>query len=181
MTETSDTKLIYYDDILSKEVLEHIKNREASPLLDLRPSSDAPQGTIQKIYNQLYNYTQSVSNPHFQVFMREDVPERFHYSHSDRITPIVTIPDNGYTFVTHQDSFKAGGNHGYDNLEQDMAAIFMAKGPKIARAYEAGSILAPFYNVEVYGLLTELLNIDASSNNGTLEGVFPLVSSPKRN
>lgn len=176
MTEINESKLIYYDDIISPDLLTHIRDREAAPLFDLRPKPDAPSDTIDRIYTQLLNYTQSVADPHFQVFMREDVPSRFHYSHSDRITPIVTLPDLGYTFTTHNATFKAGGNHGYDNLEKDMGAIFLARGPKLSRAYPSGSTLAPFYNVEVYGLLTELLNIDAATNNGTLQGVFPLLT-----
>lgn len=183
MAETQESKLIFYDDILSKDVLEHVRSREALPLLDLRPSSDAPKDTVKKIYNQLYNYTQTNLDAHFDIFMKKDVPDRFHYKHSDRITPIVAIPEVGYTFITHEEyekkgGFKKGGNHGYDNLADDMRAIFMAKGPKIDRVYKAGTILAPFFNIEVYGLLTELLNMDASPNNGTLQADFPVIFEP---
>lgn len=183
MAETTDQKLIYYDDILSEDVLKHVRNREALPLLDLRPGPDAPKDTIKKIYDQLYQYTQNSSDPHFQVYKREEVPDRFHYKHSNRITPVVAIPDVGYTFVTHEEvnkkgGFKKGGNHGYDNLADDMRAIFMAKGPKIDRVYKKGTILAPFFNVEVFGLMTELLNMDAPPNNGSLQADFPIVFSP---
>ncbi|CAO0792982.1 unnamed protein product [Mucor circinelloides] len=183
MAETQESKLIFYDDILSQDVLKHVRNREALPLLDLRPSPDAPKDTVKKIYNQLHNYTQTNLDAHFEVYMREDVPDRFHYKHSDRITPVVAIPEVGYTFITHEEfdkkgGFKKGGNHGYDNLADDMRAIFMAKGPKINRVYKSGTILAPFFNTEVYGLLTELLNIDASPNNGTLQADFPVIFSP---
>ncbi|KAI8643750.1 alkaline-phosphatase-like protein [Parasitella parasitica] len=183
MAETQESKLIFYDDILTDDVLQHVRNREALPLLDLRPSPDAPKDTVKEIYNQLYNYTQTHSDAHFEVFLRENVPERFHYSHSERITPIVAIPEVGYTFITHEEfekkgGFKKGGNHGYDNLADDMRAIFMAKGPKINRSYKSGTILAPFFNIEVYGLLTELLNIDAAPNNGTLQADFPVLFQP---
>lgn len=183
MADTTDEKLIYYDDILSEDVLKHVRNREALPLLDLRPSPDAPKDTIKKIYDQLYQYTQNSSDPHFEVYKREDMPDRFHYKHSNRITPVVAIPEVGYTFVTHEEiekkgGFKNGGNHGYDNLADDMRAIFIAKGPKIDRVYKKGTILAPFFNVEVFGLMTELLNMDAPPNNGSLQADFPIVFSP---
>lgn len=183
MAETSDSKLIYYDDILSKDVLKHIGNREALPLLDLRPNEGAPKDTVQKIYDQLYQYTQNSSDPHFEVYMKEDVPDRYHYKHSNRITPIVAVPQVGYTFITHEEvekkgGFKKGGNHGYDNLADDMRAIFMARGPKIDRVYRRGTVLAPFFNIEVYNLMTELLNMDAAPHNGTLQADFPIIYQP---
>lgn len=184
MAETEGSKLIYYDDILSDDVLQHVREREALPLLDLRPSPKAPKDTVQKIYDQLYNYTQThPKDAHFEVYLRKDVPERYHYRKSDRITPVVAIPDVGYSFITHKEAEKTGaikkaGNHGYDNLADDMRAIFMARGPKLESTYKSGTILAPFFNVEVYGLLTELLNMDAAPNNGTLQADFPMIFQP---
>ncbi|KAI8329882.1 alkaline-phosphatase-like protein [Choanephora cucurbitarum] len=182
MAETGPSKLIYYDDILSKDTLQYIQQREALPLLDLRLQKEAPEDTVQRIYQELATYAQNDTNAHYQVYLREDVPERYHYSHSDRITPIVAIPDVGYTFVTHaevkHDHLISGGNHGYDNLADDMRAIFIAKGPKVSRTFKEGTILAPFFNIEVYGFVTELLNIDAAPNNGTLRGEFPVLFSP---
>ncbi|KAI8970385.1 alkaline-phosphatase-like protein [Mycotypha africana] len=181
MAETNDSKLIYYDDILSEDLLKHVGNREALPLLDLRPAPDASSDTIQKIYDQLFNYTQSVFKPHFEVYLKKDMPDRYHYKNSDRITPIVAIPEVGYTFVTHSEiakkggKFRKGGNHGYDNLADEMRGIFLAKGPKLDNKYRAGTILAPFFNIEVYRFLTELLNVDAAPNNGTLDADFPIV------
>lgn len=183
MADVTDKKLIFYDDILSEDVLEHVRDREALPLLDLRPNLGAPKDTVQKIYEQLYNYTQTTKDAHFEVYLRENVPDRYHYKNSDRITPVVAIPDVGYSFVTHaqvdkKGSFKKGGNHGYDNLAADMRAIFLARGPKISRVFKQGTILAPFFNTEVFGLLTELLNMDAPPNNGTLHADFPISFSP---
>ncbi|RCH82355.1 hypothetical protein CU098_007883 [Rhizopus stolonifer] len=178
MAETDSSRLIYYDDILSKDVLQHVMHREAFPLLDLRPDKQAPSDTIQKMYHQLYAYTQTNHSAHYQVFLKQDIPERYHYKHSDRITPVVAIPDVGYTFVTHQDKFVKGGNHGYDNLADEMRAIFLAKGPKVNRAYREGTVLAPFFNTEVYEFITELLNMDAAPNNGTLRADFPILTTP---
>ncbi|KAI8975016.1 alkaline-phosphatase-like protein [Pilobolus umbonatus] len=182
MTAVDESKLIYYDDIISKDLLEHLLPREVEPLLDMRPKKNAPKNIIDRIYEELHNYTQTTEHPHFKVYLRENVPHRYHYNNSDRITPIVTIPEIGYTFVTHEQIEKNGfplkGNHGYDNLEEDMRAIFIARGPKIGRVYRPGTVLAPFFNTEVYGLLTELLNIDASPNNGTLMASFPVLYQP---
>lgn len=75
-------------------------------------------------------------------------------------------------------SSKEGDDIGYDNLADDMKTIFLAKGPKLNKIYKQGSILAPFVNVEVYGFMTELLNIDAAPNNGTIKTKFPVLYQP---
>lgn len=55
------------------------------------------------------------------------------------------------------------GLHGFDNLHPDMRATFIAKGP----AFPSGVWLEPFRNVEVYGLVCQLLGLTPAANNGT--------------
>lgn len=181
MTETHQSRVIYYDDILSKESMSWLREREAGPLLGLRPKENAPQNAVEQIYQELYNYTQHHPNDaHFQVYLREHVPNRFHYNDNNRIPPIVAIPDVGYVMVSHQEwnpindtePFTPRGIHGYDNLEDDMQSVFLAHGPTVDLEYGRQAILAPFFNTEVYSFLCYLLNIDPAPNNGTLEGRF---------
>ena len=185
MAQTDKSRLIFYEDILSKESLSFLREREAWPLLSLRPVDNAPEGIVQQIYNELYNYTQQSElhpdgNAHFQVYLRENVPERFHYSKNERIAPIVTIPDVGYSIISHKDykidsglDYRPRGIHGYDNMAPEMRAIFMARGPKIETMYpRAGTVVAPFFNIEVYGFLARLLTLHEAPNNGTLHGRF---------
>ncbi|KAI9492102.1 alkaline-phosphatase-like protein [Zychaea mexicana] len=184
MAQTDKSRLILYEDILSKESLSFLRVREAWPLLSLRPKDDAPEGSVQQIYEELYNYTQQKQQvedgAHFQVYLRENVPERFHYSENDRIAPIVTIPDVGYAIISHSDydihsgkDYRPRGIHGYDNMAPEMRAIFMAKGPRVEQLYpQPGTVVAPFFNVEVYGFLTQLLHLNEAPNNGTLHGMF---------
>ncbi|KAI7871483.1 alkaline-phosphatase-like protein [Spinellus fusiger] len=185
MTSTGASKRIYYDDILSPTVLSSLREPEASPLLNLRPSTNISSDSLLKsVYHELKNYTQHVANPHFKVYLKEEVPMRYHYRASQRIAPIVAIPDPGYLFSLHEDInrskqhevFRTVGSHGYDNLFPDMRAIFLAQGPKILRRYGRGSVIAPFFNTEVYEFITDLLNIPSAPNNGTLGGEFFRVS-----
>ncbi|KAG0169241.1 hypothetical protein DFQ28_003458 [Apophysomyces sp. BC1034] len=183
MAATHRSRLIFYDDILSKESLSFLRQREAWPLLSLRPKDDAPEHAAQQAYEELHNYVQSVDDPHFQVYLREDIPARFHYNTTKRIAPVVAIPDVGYSFATHDghdDSFdlsqdkdyRPRGMHGYDNMAVDMRAIFMAKGPAIDYYYGRGSVVEPFVNVELYAFVAKLLNLKPAPNNGTLHGQF---------
>lgn len=179
MAQTHKSRLIYYEDILSKESLSYLRQREAWPLLSLRPKDDAPPHAIDQIYSELLHYTQSVDEPHFQVYLRKDIPERFNYRATERIAPIVGIPDVGYSFVSHKDydknsakPYRPMGIHGYDNLAPEMRAIFMARGPRVEKKYPRGSVVAPFFNVEVYAFVAGLLNLEPAPNNGTLNGHF---------
>lgn len=180
MTNTDNSRIIYYDDILSNSSMHWLRGREASPLLNLRFKDDTPQDIITQAYNELLSYTQQTANPPFQVFLKQDVPHRFHYSNNDRITPIVVIPNVGYVLVSHEEwhpsspkqRFAPKGIHGYDNMAAEMRAIFLAHGPRIDRYYGRHTILAPFHNTEVYSFMCQLLNVKPASHNGTLHGQF---------
>ncbi|KAG0744773.1 hypothetical protein G6F62_010205 [Rhizopus arrhizus] len=170
---TSQDKLIYIDDILPSYLLKYVQNTSPSSMLRFQP--ELPKDVIQDIYQKLIHKTK---NHHFSIYLKQDMPSRFHYRHSNRISPIQVIPDVGYIFTTHKMSSKEGDDIGYDNLADDMKTIFLAKGPKLNKIYKQGSILAPFVNVEVYGFMTELLNIDAAPNNGTIKTKFPVLYQP---
>jgi len=86
------------------------------------------------------------------------------------------------------------GNHGYDNKEVSMQAIFVAHGPfstttkahlqtrfnsvhTLPRSLDGwhsisdnAFVMSPFPNVEIYNLVIKLLGISsyAASNNGTV-------------
>ncbi|KAF7722987.1 hypothetical protein EC973_002457 [Apophysomyces ossiformis] len=186
MAATHRSRVIFYDDILSEESLSFLRRREAWPLLGLRPKEDAPEYAALQVYEELYNYTQTAEDPHFQVYLREDLPARFHYNSTDRIAPVLAIPDVGYSFATHTGKYdgfdlssgrdyRPRGMHGYDNMAFEMRAIFMAKGPRIDHYYGRGSVLEPFVNVEIYAFIAKLLNLKPAPNNGTLNGQLRLI------
>ncbi|KAI8879406.1 Phosphodiest-domain-containing protein [Backusella circina FSU 941] len=177
MAGTDKSTLIFFDKIFSPESLSYMREREAWPLLGIRANDDAPEDAIDKIYYELEVYTETHPNPHFQFYKREDIPERYHYKSTERIAPIIMIPDVGYAIIETKDydvasgkDFRPRGIHGYDNLAYEMRAIFMAKGPKVN--YAPGTVVKPFFNTEVYQFLTNLLDLEAAPNNATLNGDF---------
>ncbi|KAI8093108.1 alkaline-phosphatase-like protein [Halteromyces radiatus] len=174
MAATHKSRVIYYDDILSEQSLSYLMEREAWPLLNLRPKYDAPLHAVEQIYNELYNYTQQ-HEAHYRVFLRQDVPNQYHYSNNDRIAPIVVIPDVGYSFQLHKEfnntidgDYRPRGIHGYDNQAIEMRAIFMARGPRVERKFGRGAVVKAFQNTEVYEFVAGLLNLNTSPNNCTL-------------
>jgi predicted AlkP superfamily pyrophosphatase or phosphodiesterase len=164
MVDTKLQDIIFYDDILSEQSMSYMSEREAWPLLGIRAKQDAPDTALETIYQEILNYTKSHTS-HFQVFKRSKVPLRYHYSNNERIAPIVVIPDVGYVILHSEEHLEMPlGIHGYDNTAPEMRAIFVAKGPTIKQQVT----LPPFYNIEVYSLISHLLGLVPSENNATL-------------
>jgi alkaline phosphatase D len=102
------------------------------------------------------------------AWQKEDIPERLHYGTSPRFPGIVVLADSLWSVGTKEDpSGYSGGAHGYDNAFSNMNAIFYAEGPAFKESYSA----APFSNVEVYGIIAEILGLEPASTDGTLENV----------
>jgi len=111
--------------------------------------------------------------PEAEVWLREEVPERFHYSADPRIGDIVILADPGATVVPasplpSRDSF----THGWDNMVAEMGAIFLARGPGIT----PGKRIGAFESVNVYPFVAHLLgltpNPEIDGRLEVLEGVL---------
>ncbi|TLD70325.1 alkaline phosphatase family protein [Phragmitibacter flavus] len=106
---------------------------------------------------------------HFQVYLKEEVPERLHFRDHRRIPPVILIADEGWFFVKRplmseglRNSFLKA-THGFDPDLPSMGAAFVASGS----AFQSGVRLAPFENVEIYGLVCATLGIEPASNDGS--------------
>lgn len=58
---------------------------------------------------------------------------------------------------------KNEGGHGWDNLLQEMQALFIAQGPSFKKALQ----VRPFHNVDLYNLMCVMIGINPAPNNGT--------------
>ena len=113
--------------------------------------------------------------PENGVYLREDVPARFHYSADPRIGDIVIVAAPGRTIETPdrvgtEDYF----THGWDNTLVEMGAIFLASGPRI----RSGQRIAPFESVNVYPLLAEILGLSPNPDvDGQLDVLRPVLGN----
>ncbi|XP_002973640.2 venom phosphodiesterase 2 isoform X1 [Selaginella moellendorffii] len=166
MVGTCDKKLIFLEDLerwiqIPKEWVD-----STSPVLAITPPLDVDaKVVVEKMKQGLASG--SVANGEFlQVYLKEDLPSRLHYSASDRIQPIIGMVEEGYKVEltrprkTHTE---CGGAHGYDNLLVSMRTIFIGHGPQFAR----GKKVPSFVNVEVYNVIATILGLNGTSNNGT--------------
>lgn len=124
---------------------------------DILPADDPePYDTL------LSNLT--CASPHMNVYRKASLPVRHHYSNNDRIDDTLLDMETGWLVTRNWIRICRGGNHGYDNIYKSMEALFLAYGP----AFKWNLTIEPFENIELYNMLTEILNITAAPNNGTV-------------
>ncbi|MDH7971692.1 ectonucleotide pyrophosphatase/phosphodiesterase [Sphingomonas sp. AR_OL41] len=97
---------------------------------------------------------------HLQCWRNSEIPARLHYGSNPRIPPYFCLAETGW-LAAKTTPTKEGdlGNHGYDNMAPEMAALFVAAGPDIKPA----GPLADFDNVDVAPLLRDLLGLPAAT------------------
>ncbi len=132
MATTSTNRLIQLDDLVDMDLVERI---DGWPLYGLRPKSPAD---LQGLYAKLLE--EAEHNENLEVYTKETMPERYHFSNNDRIAPLWVIPKTGWAIVHKKDfdvqEAKATGKvyhpkglHGYDHEHPLMRSIFIARGP----------------------------------------------------
>lgn len=99
--------------------------------------------------------------PHVSCWLKSAIPQRFQFGTHRRIPDIVCLSEIGYSISDNPEKKGPLGQHGYDPEHPDMHGILIVTGPRIKQT-ELGWVK----NLEVYGLLTQLLRITEISNSG---------------
>ena len=157
MAQLSRDRVVFLDDYLDPANL-NILNWY--PVLDIW----CEESEIDSIYNLIYD-----KNEHLSVYKKEGVPDYLHYSNNRRIAPIIGILDNGWSltirdFYEENQSYYTGGTHGYDPINADMHAFFLAHGP----AFEKGVTISAFQNIHLYSLMAEILDVKPVETDGNI-------------
>lgn len=113
-----------------------------------------------KYIKPLYKKLKSKSDKYgYQVYLADDIPERWHYSAKDdrynRVGDIFMTPaalSKGFSFNGRK---LAAGQHGFDNDYKEMQAVFYAWGPEFKEHQTIGN----FENVNVYPLIAKMLGL----------------------
>jgi predicted AlkP superfamily pyrophosphatase or phosphodiesterase len=146
MATTDVSRLIQLEDLVDPAELSHI---DGWPLYGLRPKNPLD---LHRLYDQIKERTKD--NPNVEVYLRdENMPERYHFSKSERIAPLWIIPKTGWAIVDKNEFnveegkakgevYHPRGLHGYDHEHPLMRAIFVARGP--AFLHTPGSRMEPF-------------------------------------
>jgi predicted AlkP superfamily pyrophosphatase or phosphodiesterase len=119
-------------------------------------------------------------HPHMQCWRKSEVPARFHYGTHPRIPSLLCLAGHGGNITSHTYEIDGGhysaGEHGYDNDDPEMRAMFVARGPDFRR----GLVVPEFDNVDVYPLLAHLLHLQPQPNDGDYRAVSGMLLDGSR-
>ncbi len=158
MSEQSLDRIVFLEDLID---ITQVEVESTGPNGGLRPKPGT--GTAAELVARL----RAKVPPQVQVYLREEVPARYHYRASSRIPPVVFICDDHWNvelrsvmkrFTNRLD----GGNHGWDPATPNMGALFIAHGP----AFKRGHVLADVENIHLYHLLCATLGLKPAPNDG---------------
>ncbi|CAH1798169.1 unnamed protein product [Owenia fusiformis] len=174
MTEKKPGCDIYLEDILKDPSIYKVTGQ--NPILHVWPE----KGKEEEIYNTLKSYS-GHNSQYMNVYRKSEVPEDYHYSHSERIAPIVVEATLGADVIpVHKPQINGSkpykGGHGYNNSEPDMFPFFIAKGPAFKQGYVSTTT---FSNVDIYSLICEILKLEPAVTNGSLHIIGELLLQPK--
>lgn len=109
---------------------------------------------------------------HMHCWDKTRIPPRLDYGSNTRVPQLICMADVGWRVTTsdyvskHKGKLKLG-EHGYDNADPLMQALFIAHGP----AFQSGIRYHSFPNVDVYSLMAHVLGIPPAFNDGHFSDV----------
>ncbi|MFC2136530.1 ectonucleotide pyrophosphatase/phosphodiesterase [Bacteroidota bacterium] len=158
MTTISPEKTINLDEYIDSG---KITIPNMSPFMDMMGEDSELDYAYEKLKG---------AHPNLSIYLKEEIPEEYHYSKHNRISRIIGIADLGWSIIQNDTKEKYslnGGNHGYDPKYRDMHGIFIAAGP----SFKENVTLKSFQNIQVYNILAEIMNIEPAPNDGNLSNV----------
>lgn len=158
MSEQSADRFAFLEDLLD---ISQVEVESTGPNGGVRPKP----GTVTPA--ELVARMRTKAPPQVQVYTREDVPTRYHYSANPRIPAVVFIADDHWNVESKAvlKRFTGSlerGNHGWDPATPNMGALFIAQGPAFRRGYE----FADVENIHLYNLLCATLGLKPAPNDG---------------
>jgi len=118
---------------------------------------------------------------HMRCWDKTRVPKRLDYGSNPRVPQLLCLADVGWRITTTDYAASHAGHisvgeHGYDNADPLMQAVFVAHGP----GFRHGANVPAFPNVDVYPLMTHLLRIPAAPNDGDYDDVKGMLKPDAR-
>ncbi|MBO9664077.1 ectonucleotide pyrophosphatase/phosphodiesterase [Dokdonella sp.] len=165
-TATARERLIYLEDLVGDDEAESVN---LGILAGLNPRSGRTADVEAKLLRP---------HEHMRCWRKTEVPARLHYGTHPRVPALLCLADDGWLITTRE--YQATrkrfslGEHGYDNDDPNMRALFIAQGP----AFKRGLVVPEFPNVDVYPLLMHLLGLTPRPNDGDLGAVAPMLTAP---
>jgi ectonucleotide pyrophosphatase/phosphodiesterase family protein 5 len=165
MAATAPERTILLDDVIDVATV-HLVFDDAVSGIDI-PKTPAGEAARAKLL---------AHHDHMTCWNRADIPARFHYGKNPRVPDVICAGEVGWLIETRagqaKPHFPLLGEHGYDNQDPRMGALFIANGP----AFKQGLTIKPFANVDVYPLMTRLLGLKPEPNDGNFAEIAPILA-----
>ena len=163
----SQAKTLYLDDVINLSLIYPVKQ---GPILAFNVIN---QSQIDVILNTIK--ADSRHGVFFDAYRSTGLPPRMHYSLTPRYCDVIIVNRVGWLMLYSRENSKFSqlGTHGWDNHARDMRALFIAQGPSFKHNYKYRA----FENTHIFDLLTTLLRIQPSANNGSTGTLNDVISS----
>jgi predicted AlkP superfamily pyrophosphatase or phosphodiesterase len=119
--------------------------------------------------------------PHMRCWDKTRVPARLAYGHNPRVPQLVCLANIHWRisttdYLARRKGELSLGDHGFDNADPLMQALFVAHGP----AFRVGAKVPAFPNVDVYPLMAHLLDLPVAPNDGDYDAVKDMLKPADR-
>ena len=156
MAEVGIERVVVIDDYVEFEEGELF---EVGAYVQIFPN----EGRLEAIYEALAG-----AHPELAIYKRDETPEHLHLRGSPRVAPIIGVPSVGWEVATRErfgqwQGRMLKGDHGQDPRDPRLHGLFVAAGP----SFEGGVTMDRFENIEIYNLLTTILELEPAANDGT--------------
>ena len=159
MTEVDNSRYNYIFDTLPQRMVKRIYG--GNPVWAIEPAEGKSDSLL-----ILLNVQRGM-----KAWKRNELPAHLHYGTHLRIPEILLVADPGWTAgLRPEPRGDTRGDHGYDWRCRDMHSIFYAEGP----AFKKGFSVDTLYNVDIYNIVTGVLGLVPSPNDGNPERIAPL-------
>lgn len=165
MIEVSPSRKVTLDDYIDVNKIEIISY---SPALMFNVEGEGEVEVFESLKKNEEN---------FKVYLKENIPNRYHLKNNSRVPEVLMVADEGYTINTKQffesrgNDYPSGGAHGFDNANPKMDAIFVAYGPAFKKEVKLGR----FENINLYEVMAKILNIEPAPNDGDIDAVMEIL------
>lgn len=127
------------------------------------------------LLGKLYKLLDKIRGDDFDVYLKDDIPDRWHFSHHRRNSPLLLVArDQVHVWKKMTTKVNLTADHGYDNELDSMRPFFVASGP----AFREKSTIEPIGLENIYALCCHLLNITPNANNGSVAVFESILKDP---
>eukprot|EP00092_Neocalanus_flemingeri_P014747 GFUD01015914.1.p1 GENE.GFUD01015914.1~~GFUD01015914.1.p1 ORF type:complete len:583 (-),score=126.96 GFUD01015914.1:125-1873(-) len=155
-----------------------------SPVINIQPGEKQELDTYAKL--------QTGPLDKYDLYTKNNLPDRYHYKNNDRVSNIVLVAKEGFVFASDfwaevknlnrqqqrpESLNNKYGKAGYDNAIDSMQSMIILHGPGI-ETQSGPKMLKPMIDaVDVFPLLCHLLEIPSVPSNGSLHDVSHLLKN----